>query len=156
MAVLLDLDPLAIAGELAPGGLDEGELEKLFRDSASCVGLLAASPGERSFESATLRHGVWRHHLLEAFTGKTRMGVAKDGSLTAAGLQAFLADAVPRTVLRAYESPQDQTPLLFGEANAGAIVAELGNVLGPATDVLDPARMRRVRSEERRVGKECA
>lgn len=144
VAVLLDLDPLAIAGELAPAGLDEGELEKLFRDSGSCVGLLAASPGERSFESATLRHGVWRHHLLEAFTGKTRMGVAKDGTLTAAGLQAFLADAVPRTVLRAYESPQDQTPLLFGEANAGAIVAELGNVLGPATDVLDPARMRRV------------
>ncbi len=158
VTVLLDLDPLAIAGELAPSGLNEGELQKLFGDSKSCTGLLAASPGERSFESATLRHGIWRHHLIEAFTGKTRMGVAKDGTLTAAGLHAFLADAVPRTLLRAYESPQDQMPLLFGGANAGAVVAELADVLGPATDVLDPARMRRVvfRSESPGKVKELA
>ena len=142
--VLLDVDPFPIPGELAPSGLNEDELKKLFGDSPSCVGLLASAPGERSFESAPLRHGIWRHHLIEAFTGKTRMGVAKDGSLTAAGLHAFLSDAVPRTVLRAYESPQDQTPLLFGEGNAGAVVAELGKLLGASGDVLDPARMRRV------------
>lgn len=150
--VLLDVDPLPITGELAPSTLNECELEKLFRESRSCVGLLAAAPGERSFESGSLRRGIWRHHLIEALTGKTRIGVAKDGTLTAAGLQSFLADAVPRTVLRSYETPQEQTPMLFGEQNAVAIVAELGGVLGPA-DVLDPARMRRVVFRSESAGK---
>lgn len=144
VAVLLDLDPLAIQGELAPSGLDEDELEKLFDESPACVALLAAAPGERSFESAQLRHGVWRSHLLEAFTGKTRSGVQPDGTLTAAGLHAFLADAVPRTLRRVYETPQEQTPLLFGAAHAGAVVADLAGLIGPGGDLLDPARMRRV------------
>lgn len=153
ITVLLDLDPLAVSGELAPSGLDEAELKQLFDESPACVGLLAAAPGERSFESAQLRHGIWRHHLIEAFTGKTRTGVHKDGTLTAAGLHAFLTDAVPRTLRRAYETPQEQTPLLFGEANAGAVVADLAAVLGPGGDVLDPSRMRRVVFRAESVGR---
>jgi len=144
ITLLLDVDPLPIAGELAPTTLNECELEKLFRDSRSCCALTSSAPGERSFESGALRRGVWRHHLIEALTGKTRTGVAADGTLSAAGLQQFLADAVPRTVHRAFETPQEQTPMLFGEGKATAIVAELGAVLGPPADVLDPARMRRV------------
>jgi hypothetical protein len=153
VTVLLDLDPLAVTGELAPSGLDEAELRRLFDDSPACVGLLAASPGERSFESAQLRHGIWRHHLIEAFTGKTRTGVGKDGTLTAAGLHTFLTDAVPRTLRRAYETPQGQTPLLFGEGNASAVVADLGAILGPGGDVLDPTRMRRVVFRAESVGR---
>jgi hypothetical protein len=157
-AILLDVDPLPIAGELAPGGLNEAELKKLLDNSPCCTALVAASPGERSFESAPLRRGIWRHHLLEAFTGKIRSGAAKDGTLTAAALQGILADAVPRTVLRSYESQQQQTPLLFGESNAGMIVAELAGVLGSSGDALDPARMRRVvfRSETVRKIKDFA
>src|SRR5207253_2602457 len=134
-------------------GLDEDELKKLFEDSSACVGLLATAPGERSFESGPLRHGIWRHHLIEAYTGKTRTGVNADGTLTAAGLHTFLADAVPRTLHRAYETPQEQTPLLFGEGNAGTVVAELAALLGTGGDVLDPARMRRVVFRAESTGK---
>lgn len=144
VTVLLDIDPLTPAGEIVPSGLDEEELKRLFEESPACTGLLAGVPGERSFESAQLRHGIWRHHLIEAFTGKTRAGVKEDGTLTAAGLHQFLADAVPRTLRRAYETPQEQTPLLFGEGNAAAVVAELAALLGPSGDVLDPTRMKRV------------
>ncbi|MDB5309851.1 MAG: hypothetical protein JWO38_4053 [Gemmataceae bacterium] len=153
IAVLLDVDPLSVSGELVPSGLDEEELKTVFDNSPACVGLLAAEPGTRSFESAQLRHGIWRHHLIEAFTGKTRAGVNTDGTLTAAGLHAFLADAVPRTVRRAYETPQDQTPLLFGEGNAGTAVADLGALLGPGGDVLDPTRMKRVVFRAESVGR---
>lgn len=142
--LLFDVDPLTIAGELAPTTLNENELDKLLSESRSFCALTASSPGERSFESGTLRRGVWRHHLIEALTGKTRTGVSSDGALTAAGLQQYLADSVPRTVHRSFETPQEQTPLIFGEKNSAAVVAELGNVLGPPADVLDPARMRRV------------
>ena len=153
VAVLLDLDPLALPSGPTPSGLDEAELRKLFDASPACVGLLAAAPGERSFEAAQLKRGVWRHHLIEAFTGKTRAGVGKDGTLTAAGLHAFLADAVPRTLRRAYETPQEQTPLLFGDANADAAVADLTGLLGPGGDILDPARMKRVVFRAEATGK---
>ncbi len=153
VTVLLDVDPLTLPGELTPSGLDEAELRALFEESPTAVGLLAAEPGERSYESAQLRHGIWRHHLLEAFTGKTRSGVNKDGSLTAAGLTAFLADAVPRTLRRTYEAEQEQTPVLYGEGNAAAVVADLGRLLGPGGDLLDPARMKRVVFRSESVGK---
>ena len=152
ITLLLDADPLALAeSKLVHPGLDGEELADLLDKSPKCVGLLACAEGERSFESAQLRHGIWRHHLIEAFTGKTRSGVGKDGTLTAAALHEFLADAVPRTLRRTYETQQEQTPELYGEANAGAVVAELEKLLGPGGDLLDPTRMKRVvfRAESR-------
>jgi hypothetical protein len=152
ITVLLDIDPITLPGDLTPSGLDEGELRKLFDESLAAVGLLAAEPGKRSFESAQLRHGLWRHHLIEAFTGKTRTGVNKDGTLTAAGLHAFLVDAVPRTLRRTHETDDEQTPLQFGEANAAAVVAELRALLGSG-ELLDPARMKRVVFRSESVGR---
>jgi hypothetical protein len=145
VTVLLDLDPLALAEtrHVQPG-LDGAELAALFGASPKCVCLSACAPGERSFESGQLRHGIWRMHLIEAFTGKVRSGVKKDGTLTAAALHAHLADAVPRTLRRAYESPQEQTPTLYGAANAEAAVADLEKLLGPGSDLLDPSRLKRV------------
>lgn len=145
ITVCLDIDPLALGeSKLIHPGLDDDELTGLFEKSPKCVGLTACAEGERSFESAQLRHGIWRHHLIEALTGKVRSGVAKDGTLTALALHEFLADAVPRTLRRTYETQQEQSPTLYGEANASATVAELEKVLGPGGDLLDPTRMKRV------------
>jgi hypothetical protein len=145
ITVLFDIDPLAPAeSKGVRPGLDEAELAGLFDGSPKCVGLSACAAGERSFESGQLRHGIWRAHLIEAVTGKVRNGVKKDGTLTAAALHAFLADAVPRTLRRAYETPQEQVPTMYGAANGEAAVADLGKLLGPGTDLLDPARLKRV------------
>ncbi len=153
IAVLLDADSLTFPGEMVPSGLDQDELEKLFDASPSCVGLLSCEPGTRSFESGTLRHGIWRHHLIEMFTGKVRSGVKKDGTLTAAALHEFLTDAVPRTLRRSYDTPEEQTPQLFGEGNAALTVAELGKLLGPGGELLDPGRMKRVAFRSETPGK---
>jgi hypothetical protein len=144
VAVLLDIDPLALADHkgIQPG-LDGAELAAFFDNSPKCVALSACAPGERSFESGQARHGIWRMHLLEALTGKLR-GVKKDGTLTAAVLHEFLADAVPRTLRRAYDALQEQTPLIYGEANGEAVVADLGKVLGTGGALLDQSRLKRV------------
>ena len=148
ITVLLDADPLTPATDALPAGcapgLSDAELAEWFDRSATSVGLAACAEGERSFETVQARHGIWRMHLIEAFTGKTRAGVGKDGSLSAAALHAYLADGVPRTLRRAFESPQEQTATLFGEGNAAAVVADLGKLLGPGGELLDPARMKRV------------
>ncbi len=148
ITVLLDVDPLVPAADALPAGVTPGlndtELNVWFSSSATCVGLSACAAGERSFESGQAKHGIWRGHLIEAFTGKTRSGVHKDGTLSAAALHAYLADSVPRTLRRAYETPQEQTPTLFGEANSEAVVADLSKLLGPGGELLDPTRMKRV------------
>ncbi len=144
--LLLDADPLPTlpeAPDLSPG-LVLSELEHDFNIEYPFAGLFSAEPGEQSFSSAQLRHGIWRHHLIEAFTGKTRSGVKKDGTLTAAALHDFLADAVPRTLRRSYETPQEQHPMLLGEAYGEHGVADLGKLIGPGGDILDPTRMKRV------------
>ena len=153
VAVLLDVDPLPREGEMMLSGLHEGELRTLFDESATCVGLLSCAPGERSFESGQLRHGIWRHHVIEAFTGKMRNHVSKDGSLTAAGLQAFLADAVPRTLRRTYDSSEEQMPVLFGAANAGVVVADLSKLVDTGGELLDPDRMKRIVFRAESIGR---
>ena len=153
VTVLLDVDPLPQVGEFMPSGLHEGELRALFDESATCAGLLANVPGERSFESGQLRHGIWRHHLIEAFTGKTQSGVAKDGTISAAALHAFLEYSVPRTLRRTYETDQEQTPLILGEANAHVVVADLSKLIGTGSELLDPGRMKRVVFRAESVGR---
>jgi hypothetical protein len=153
IAVLLDVDPLPQLGEMMPSGLHEGELRALFDDSPKAVGLLASAPGERSFDSAHLRHGIWRHHLIEAFTGKVRAGVTTAGALTATTLQAYLADAVPRTLRRSYETPQEQSPMLLGEAHGAMVLADLASVFGTGGEILDPGRMKRVVLRSENIGK---
>ena len=144
IAILLDLDPLTLAGDLVPHGLDVTELKSLLDESTGAVGLLSCEPGERSFESAQLRHGIWRHHLLEAFTGKLRTGVSQDGTLSVAALQSFLEEAVPRTLRKSYETPQIQSPRLFGQANAAMAIADLSKLIEPNGELLNPGRMKRV------------
>ncbi|HUR55126.1 MAG TPA: caspase family protein [Gemmataceae bacterium] len=142
ITVLLDADSFTMPGEETVSGLDEGELATLFAESPSAVGLLACEPGERSYESAQLRHGIWRHHLIEAFSGKTRSGVGKDGTLSAKALHDFLADSVPRTLRRTYETQLDQTPLTFGDS--ASTVADLSKHFGTGGELLDPSRLKRV------------
>ncbi len=153
ITVLLDLDPLTIAGEIVPSGLDESELKKLFDEYPSNLGLLASELGERSFESGQIRRGIWRHHLIEALTGKIHSCLNKDGILTAAALQAYLKDAVARTLRRSYETPQEQTPRLIGEANAEFVIADLSTTLEPGGELLDPGRMKRVVFRAESVGR---
>lgn len=153
--LLIDADPLPVADGAKDGvtpGLVNGELEHCFNTEYPFAGLFAAEPDERSFESTQLRRGIWRHHLIEMFAGKVRAGVGKDGSLTAAALHAYLADSVPRTIRRAYDG-EEQTPLLLGEAHAEAVVADLGKLLGPGGELLDPTRMKRVLFRSETTGK---
>ena len=156
IAVLLDVDPLVPTAEFAldiEPGLGRGELARLFDASPAAVGLLSAEPGGRSYESGQLRRGIWRHHLLEALTGKLRPA-GKGRTLTAAALQAFLEDAVPRTLRRTHELSAAQRPALFGEANAAAVVADLAGVAAAAGgELLDPARLRRVVFRAESVGR---
>lgn len=143
--VLLDVG----TGPDVPGfasHLDPEELAKWFGESAKAVGLLSADAGEASHTAAELKRAVWSHLLVEALSGRAAKATDKAGSVTALSLHRFIEDELPRLLRKHFEPGIAQTPLLFGEQNAGSVIADLSPLLGQADGgfLLDPDRLRRV------------
>lgn len=145
VVVLLETGTGADVGGFA-SHLDPAELAGLFGESPKAVGLLAADAGEAAHPAASLKSAVWTHLLVEALSGHAAKIAGKDGGVTALALHRFVEDELPRVLRRHFEGGTVQTPRLFGEQNAGAVVADLSPLLGRADGgfLLDPDRLRRV------------
>jgi hypothetical protein len=90
--------------------LDADEVRE-FLDSGWYLGVfLSCSPGEKSYPSATLRHGVWTHFLLEAMEGRAPKALTRDRWLTDFGLRDHLQQEVPRFITREIQVRGTQTP----------------------------------------------
>lgn len=150
------LDPVGVLAELAASkagqavlmleagdGLDFDRLKAACDGSAKLVCLTAADEEGEPHAAAALKAPVWTHLLAEAFAGR---GTAadRDGQLTAAGLQRFVEADVPRLLRKHLEPGLSQSPRLFGEANAAAVLADLSHLTRGSDAYLDPARLKRV------------
>lgn len=92
------------------GNLDPDEVEE-FLDSGWYLGaFLSCSPGEKSYPSNALGHGIWTHFLLEALEGRAPDALARDRWLTGESLQNYLRREVPRYITREMSMRATQTP----------------------------------------------
>lgn len=92
------------------GNLDVSEVRE-FLDSGWYLGaFLSCSPGEKSYPSRKLGHGIWTHFLLEALHGRAKDALTRDRWLTGEGLQNYLRQEVPRYITREMSIPGSQTP----------------------------------------------
>lgn len=92
------------------GNLDPDEVEE-FLDSGWYLGaFLSCSPGEKSYPSNALGHGIWTHFLLEALEGRAPDALARDRWLTGESLQNYLRQEVPRYITREMSMRATQTP----------------------------------------------
>lgn len=90
--------------------LDPAEVVE-FLDSGWYSGVfLSCSPGEKSYPSASLGHGVWTHFLLEAMSGRAKPALTRDRWLTDYGLRDYLRAEVPRFIMREMQVGGTQTP----------------------------------------------
>lgn len=90
--------------------LDADEVEE-FLDSGWYLGVfLSCSPGEKSYPSAKLGHGIWTHFLLEAMSGRATEALTDDRWLVDYGLRDFLRVEVPRFITRETQLRASQTP----------------------------------------------
>lgn len=145
--------PTAAYPDAVAPHLDFEQLSTLFDDSPKCVCLTATTEDEESLMAAQLKASVWTHLVLEAIGGRAAKAVTPDGTVTAASLQRYLDDELPRVVRRYFAAQPVQSPRLFGDANAAAVVADLSPLLAARTGggLLDPARLKRIafRTESR-------
>jgi uncharacterized caspase-like protein len=90
--------------------LDAEEVRE-FLENAWYLGVfLSCSPGEKSYPSATLKHGVWTHFLLEALEGRAPAALTRERWLTDFGLRDHLRQEVPRYITREMQVRGSQTP----------------------------------------------
>ena len=69
----------------------------------------ACRSGQASHRSRILKHGIWSHHLIEAFAGEAPLAL-RQGLLAADSLQAYLEAETPRTLRKTFASSREQTP----------------------------------------------
>jgi hypothetical protein len=140
--------------------LDFEQLARVFEDSPKGVCLTATAGEEESLIAAPLKGSVWAHLVLDALAGRSAKAVTPDGTVTAASLQHFLEEELPRVVRKHFTGAPPQSPRLFGEQNATAVVADLSDLLAARTGggMLDPTRLRRIvfRAESRGRVKDLA
>ncbi len=132
--------------------LSSAELTQLFADSPKAVCLMANDPDEESHQTPALGQSAWMHTLVDALAGRASKAVAKDGTLTVLALQKHLEAEMPRVLRKHFAGGTFQRPALYGEHNAGAVLADLSRMLGDDGGLLEPQRLARIlfRSETSR------
>lgn len=111
------------------GAMSENELDEFFRGSEYRVCFSACKTAESSYPSTALKHGIWTYHLIEALSGDAPKALEKGHRLTAMSLQNYLSDTVPRTLRKAYSTPEVQTPWLYGGQSRDFQIADLADIL---------------------------
>lgn len=71
---------------------------------------LSCSPGEKSYPSDRLQHGIWTHYLLKALRGEAEEAIGPDRYLTDQGLKDYLRTAVRQYLTKETTHRGSQTP----------------------------------------------
>ncbi len=100
---------LAAAGDVITD-LEVAEIEEFLDSAWYCGVFLSCSPGEKSYPSKKLGHGVWTAFLLRALRGQAKEALEKDRWLTDRGLRDWLKREVPRYITRELPIADTQTP----------------------------------------------
>lgn len=75
-------------------GFDSAELNQYLTASEYFALFLSCSPGEKSYPSDALQHGIWTYYLLRALRGEAKEALGPDRHLTDQGLKNYLRVAV--------------------------------------------------------------
>jgi uncharacterized caspase-like protein len=108
-------------------GLKRGGIDTPHQTPPGVGALFSCSPGQFSFESPDLKHGVFFYHVLEALKGKTR---EDDGEVTWDGLRAYVKRQVSKKVPELFPDAR-QEPNDVGNLSALPPLVRLANVAAP-------------------------
>lgn len=127
------------------GELSEEELRRLAEEAVYCVGFASCRNHQKSYSSIRLGHGVWTFCLIEALSGTAKEALEGKRYITAAKLQKYLSQEVPRQ-LRQDRPTAVQSPWQFGGQSGDFIVADLGDLLASQQKPppLDMTQLKRV------------
>ncbi|MCE9606083.1 MAG: caspase family protein [Planctomycetia bacterium] len=100
-------------------------LHEAFDGAERRVCFASCTPGEASWSSGALKHGVWASSLIEALQGESPSAAERGGVVTCASLLKQWKAAVPRALRIAYTDKKTQTPQLYGGAGGALVIADV-------------------------------
>jgi hypothetical protein len=99
----------------------------------------ACSPGEKSWSSPTLKHGIWTYYLERALRGEEPGAIFKEKFVTHTGLQDYLVAVVKKFVREKMKKTTVQTPYAIFQHNGTAPLLTLPELPPPSGEpLLDP------------------
>jgi hypothetical protein len=113
------------------------QLTEFFESKPSCVCFAARQPDQVSHVSRKWKQGIWMHHIIEAFSGQTKLALTQGSLLTVRSLQDYLVRSVPQTIAKHYSSKSLQTPALYG-SNETAILVDFEKLFASNLDAINP------------------
>ncbi len=90
--------------------MSTNEFEEFSNSSNTNALFCSCSPGEKSYPSEKLKHGIWTWHLIESLKGNIPEAIFKDVFVTDSSLQNYLRMAVPEFITRETTIKGTQTP----------------------------------------------
>ena len=96
----------------------------------------ACSPGEKSWSSPTLKHGIWTYHLERALRGEEPAAIFKENFLTHTSLQDYLLAAVRKFAREKMKKTVLQTPYAIFQHNGTAPLVTLPEPPPPSGEPL--------------------
>jgi len=86
------------------------EFEEFSNSSNSNSLFCSCSPGEKSYPSDKLKHGIWTWHVIECLKGNVPESIFKDIFITDSSLQNYLRKAIPKFITQETTIKGTQTP----------------------------------------------
>jgi hypothetical protein len=90
--------------------LNDAEFEDFIQPSNYHAVFMSCSPGEKSYSSDNLNHGIWTWHLTEALAGNAESAIVKENFITDASLRNYLSHAVPKYITHQTDITGNQRP----------------------------------------------
>lgn len=102
--------PDIIKGRDLISTMDIAEFEEFIEDATYRAIFCSCSPGEKSYSSNRLKHGIWTWHLIESLAGRMDDAIVRDLYITDSSLKDYLSHSVPKYIRKNTDIRSTQTP----------------------------------------------
>jgi hypothetical protein len=86
------------------------EFEEYIQTGSFHAVYMSCSPGEKSYSSDSLMHGIWTWHLIRALRGEESAAIVRENFITSSSLKDYLCIAVPDYIRKNTEIRGTQIP----------------------------------------------
>ena len=90
--------------------LIESEYSEMVRRNPFYSFFLSCYPGEKSFNVAKTKHGIWAYHLINALNGKDDSAIDQDNAITNVSLTKYLSTKIPEYITKTMFINERQSP----------------------------------------------
>jgi len=90
--------------------MNKDEFEEFIKVTSYRAIFSSCSPGQKSYPSSILNHGIWTWHLIEALSGRAERAIVRDNYITDASLRDYLKHEIPKYIRKNKDIRGKQIP----------------------------------------------